>query len=140
MAVVKTRLSRQYVYLPFAGSNVNLGAATVHRVAFVSDPTSEPVDADWREAIVVTATNGTGGAPHSLWDDLLAAVAPGPGAAPAPPPDGAFAILVGPTRGDTVTTEDLAVGEYLAWSDTKVPGSDERPATWHGPVSIVAVA
>lgn len=115
--VTKPRLSRQYIYAPLTDLNFDLSTADVRRVAFMADATAEPGDADWREAIVVT----TG---HALYRAEVG---------------DALAILVGPARGDAVTTEDLAVGEYLMWSDTKVPTSDERITVWHGPVTIVAV-
>lgn len=115
MAAEKPYLSRQYVYAPLANLNVDLSTATLHKVAFMTSPTVEPADVDWLDAIVVT----TG---HALYDASIG---------------DALAILVGPARGDAVTTEDLAAGSYTMWSDWSIPGSDERNVDWHGTVTIV---
>lgn len=125
MAAVKTRLSRHYVYARFDPNKLDfdLAEATLHKVALMADPAEEPQDEDWHEAIVVTATSGDGGAPHSLWEKA--------GQIPS------LAVLVGPTRDDDVTGNvDKAAGRYLLWSDVKPPGSHERLTDWHGEVII----
>lgn len=111
----KPRLSRQYLYLPFSELSFDLSTADVHQVALMSDPTAEPAEADWLDAIVVTSG-------HDLYVESIG---------------DSLAILVGPDRGDTVDTEDLPAGEYTAWTDVSTPGSDERLADWHGTVTVV---
>ena len=111
----KSRLSRQYVYAPLTDLNFSLDTATVHKVAFMSNPDVEPQEVDWVEAEVITSG-------HSLYDQAIG---------------NALAVLVGPARGDDVTSEDLSAGEYLLWSDVSVPSSDERIVVWHGPVEVI---
>lgn len=117
----KSRLSRKYVYAPLTDLSVDLETATLNKVALLTDPAVEPSDADpddWIDGIVVTQT----GANSSLWVEEIG---------------DAIAILVGPERGDATGSTDLASGEYMMWSDWKVPGSDERHVEWHGKVTIV---
>lgn len=125
MAATKTRLSRQYLYARFQADRLdfNLDEAEIHRVALMADPAVEPEDEDWHEAMIVTATSGTEGAPHDLWEAA--------GEVPS------LAVLVGPTRDDDVSGNvDLAGGNYLLWSDVKHPDSDERLTDWHGIVTV----
>ena len=125
MAVTKPYLSRQYIYAPLTGLNFNLNSATIARIAFMPNTTTQPADADWFNAIVVTSTNGTGGAPHALYKAAIG---------------DSLAILVGPLRtGETgITTRDLPAGVYLMWVDVGgVTGSDERYVDWSGSVTIV---
>lgn len=112
----KQQLSRQYVYAPLSDTSFDLADADVAQVAFMTDATTEPTDTDWVSAIVVDDT-------HELYDADIGE---------------ALAVLVGPARGDTVTTEDLATGDYTVWSDVSTPGSDERLVSIHGTLSITA--
>ena len=111
----KPRLSRQYVYCPFASLNFNLGDADVKRVALMDEAGVEPAEEDWIEAIAVSEG-------HEFYVSEI-----GP----------ALALLVGPDRGDNVTTEDLPLGTYQCWTDSSVPSSDERIVELHGTINVV---
>lgn len=97
-------LSREYVYIGISGLNVAVADITVHQLAFMGAG-EEPLEADWEDAILVDDDT------HPLW---RASIGP------------AYAILIGPDRGDVVTTLDLPDADYQVWTDTKVTGSDER--------------
>jgi len=107
--------SRQYLFVRFADTSFDLAATNVHRVAFVGAGV-EPSEEDWVEAEVVV--DG-----HPLWRPDIGE---------------AFALLVGPDRGDPVTTRDLPVGVHQCWSDSSTPDSDERIVELHGTVTVVS--
>ncbi|MCA1806993.1 MAG: hypothetical protein LC687_03950 [Actinobacteria bacterium] len=109
-------LSRQYVYAAFDSLNFDLSTADVHKIAFLTDPLVAPADTDWEEAIVVDST-------HPWYISAFA--------------EGALALLVGPARGDTVTTLELAAGSYVMWTDVSTPTSDERVVSFHGTIEVV---
>lgn len=111
----KPRLSRQHLYAPFADLNFDLATANVHQVALMGAGI-EPAELDWLDAVVVT----TG---HALYREDVG---------------DALAVLVGPERGDVVTTNDLDAGTYQVWTDTSVPASDERVVEVHGTITVVA--
>lgn len=111
----KPRLSRQYLYVRFADLSFDLATADVSRVALL-DAGVEPQEEDWIEATVVT--NG-----HVLYRADVG---------------DAFALLIGPTRGDAVDTNDLEPGTYQCWTDTSTPDSDERIVEVHGTITVTA--
>lgn len=113
----KLTLSREYLYCPLANLNFDPAELDVHRVAFKDDPGTEPDEEDWLVAIVVDNDE------HPLWRPDI-----GP----------ALVILVGPARGDTVTTEDLAPGDYQVWLEVSTPDSDERPVRRPGTLTVTA--
>jgi hypothetical protein len=102
--VTKLQLSREYLYIPVADMNVTIASLTLQRIAFITTPGTPPTDPDWKNALAVD--NGDPQYVPSIGDSLV--------------------ILVGPLRGDSVTTQDLAVGTYEVWVEVKVTGSDER--------------
>ncbi|MCA1806526.1 MAG: hypothetical protein LC687_01485 [Actinobacteria bacterium] len=112
-------LSRQYVYAAFDSLNFDISTADVHRIAFLTDPLVAPADGDWEEAIVVDDS-------HPWYIQSFGA--------------GALALLVGPARGDAVTTLELAEGLYVMWTDVSTPTSDERVVSFHGTVEVVVGA
>ncbi len=99
----KPELSREYLYIPMTNMNFDVADLDVHQVAFTEEGVA-PLELDWLEAIAV--------------DELHALYRPSIGQS--------LAILVGPTRGDSVTTEDLAPGDHQVWVDVAIPTSDER--------------
>lgn len=109
----KPRLSREYVYVPFTGMNFDVTDLIVNRIAFMAEGV-EPTDGDWITAIVVDAV------------DPLFVSSIGEG----------LALLVGPDRGESVVTEDLALGDYQAWVEAAITGSDERVVRVAGTLSI----
>lgn len=109
----KPYLSREYVYVPFTGMNFDVADLVVNRIAFMAEGV-EPLDADWIDAIVVDAVDPI----------FVASIGEG------------LALLVGPDRGDAVTTEDLALGDYQVWVEASVTGSDERVVRVAGTLSI----
>ena len=99
----KPTLSREYLYVPFTNMNFDVDDLAVNQIAF-TDAGVAPAELDWEPAIVVNSL-------HALY---VASIGEG------------LAILVGPTRGDTVTTVDLAAQDWQVWIDAAVTGSDER--------------
>jgi hypothetical protein len=99
----KPTLSREFLYVPFDQMNMPVASLTVNRLAFMPAGT-EPVEGDWDPAI-----------PVDTGDPLYVSAI-----------GDALVMLIGPTRGDSVTTNDLAEGDYQVWVDAKVSGSDER--------------
>lgn len=110
------QLSRQYVYAAFDSLNFSIADADVHRIAFLNDPELAPSESDWNEAIVVDDE-------HQWYTSEFGA--------------GALAILVGPERGDIVTTLELQPGLYVMWTDLSTPTSDERVVSFHGTIEVV---
>jgi hypothetical protein len=106
-------LSREYVYIGIADLNVTVADITLSKLAFL-DAGIEPVDADWEDALVVDV------------GDPLYRASVGP----------AYVILIGPARGDAVTTLDLPDDDYQVWTDTKVTGSDERIVRIAGTLTV----
>lgn len=90
-------LSRELVYVKLSELNVIAGSLTIHALAFKDTPGVSPSEVDWIDATVTTK-------------------------------DGvdALAVLVGPTRGDTVTTNPLADADYQVWIDASEDVSGER--------------
>jgi hypothetical protein len=111
----KPELSREYLYVPFSAMNFEVADLVVNGVAFTAAGV-EPIEDDWIDAIVV----------DELHDLYVSSIGEG------------LAVLVGPERGDTVTTEDLAAGEYQVWIDAAVTGSDERVVRTAGILTVVA--
>lgn len=107
-------LSREYVYIGISDLNVVVADINYNKLAFMAAGV-EPVDADWEDAILVDDDT------HPLWRPSV-----GP----------AYAILIGPARGDAVTTLDLPDDDYQVWTDTKVTGSDERIVRIAGTLTI----
>lgn len=122
MPATLSALARQYVYVPFTNLvGFTMDTVTYARLAFLTDPTAVPVDADWKTPIIV------GSSAHALWVKA--------GSVPS------LAILIGPARGDVVTTVELALvnaatTDYQVWWDLKVPNSDERPTDSAGVLTI----
>ena len=111
----KPTLSREYLYVPMANMNFDVEDLDVHEMAFKSAGV-EPLDADWITAIAVDTT-------HPLYVSSIGE---------------SLALLVGPTRGDAVTTENLALGDYQVWIDAAIPTSDERVVRLAGVLSITS--
>lgn len=109
----KPRLSREYVYIPMGGIGYDVDDLTVNAIAF-KGAAEEPAEIDWIDAIVVNAA-------HAIYDPAIGE---------------SLALLVGPDRGDTVTTEDLPNGDYQMWVDAKIPTSDERIVRVAGVLTI----
>lgn len=109
----KAQLSREYLYIPLASMNFDVNDLVVNGVAFKAAGVV-PAEIDWRTAIVVDNT-------HPIYKPSI-----GEG----------IALLVGPARGDLVTTEDLANGDYQVWVDLSVMGSDERVVRTAGILTI----
>ena len=114
--VTKMQLSRDYIYVPITEMNVTPASISLQRIAFMDTPGEVPLDADWVNAILADDS----GDPQ--W---VAEFGP------------SFVVLVGPDRGDTVTSEDLAAGTYQVWVELKVTGSDERPVRIAGTLEVV---
>jgi hypothetical protein len=113
---IKPQLSREYLYVPFDQmEGLDVDDLVVSRLAFM-DAGVEPAELDWIDAIIVGSL------------DPLYVPAIGE----------AIALLVGPDRGDSVTTEDLAIGDYQVWVDAAVTGSDERIVRVAGLLEITA--
>lgn len=100
---VKPELSREYLYVPMANMNFDVDDMDVHNIAFTAAGVA-PLEVEWIVAIAV-------GSLDPLYQPSIGE---------------ALAILVGPDRGDTVTTEDLVAGDYQVWVDVAIPTSDER--------------
>jgi len=111
----KPRLSRENLYIPFTAMNFDPADLVVNQIAF-TDEGVEPAELDWLDAIPVEDT------------DPAYVVSIGEG----------MYILVGPTRGDSVTTEDLPLGDYQVWVDVAVTGSDERIVRVAGLLEVTA--
>lgn len=109
----KPRLSREYIYVPMGGIGYDVTDLTVNAIAFKA-AAEEPAEIDWIDAIIVDST-------HAIYEPSIGE---------------SLALLVGPDRGDTVTTEDLALGDYQMWIDAKIPTSDERIVRVAGILSI----
>lgn len=106
-------LSREYLYFPLSQINFDISDLSLNRVAFKPAGVA-PEDADWIEATVVDDQ-------HSLFDPDI-----GEG----------LALLVGPDRGDEVTTQDLGVGSYQCWVEVSTDASDERVVRIAGTLTI----
>lgn len=109
----KPTLSREYLFVPFTDMNFDVSDLDVHEMAFKAAGV-EPAEVDWIEAIKVDSG-------HALYQASI-----GEG----------LALLIGPTRGDAVTTNNLALGDYQVWIDAAVPSSDERVVRVAGVLSI----
>lgn len=109
----KPYLSREYLYVPFTAMNFVVADLSVNRMAFKAAGV-EPLDGDWNVAIKVTVG-------HAIY---VASIGEG------------LALLVGPLRGDSVTSFDLALGDYQVWVEARVPTSDERVVRVAGVVTI----
>ena len=114
--VTKLQLSRDYLYVPITDMNVNPASISLQRIAFMDTPGGVPLDGDWNNAILVDDA----GDPQ--WVASIGI---------------SFVILVGPLRGDAVTSEDLPVGTYQVWVELKITGSDERPVRIAGTLEVV---
>ena len=112
----KPQLSREYVYVPFTQMNMEVADLSLQQIAFIDTPGTEPAEIDWIPAIAVDSV-----------DPLYV-----------PSIGEAITLLVGPDRGDAVTTEDLPDGDYQVWIDAAVTGSDERIVRVAGILTINA--
>ena len=113
---IKPYLSREYLYVPFDEmTGLDVDDLTVLRLAF-TDAGVEPTDPDW---IVAEAA----GSLDPLYVSSIGE---------------AIVLLIGPERGDVVTTEDLAIGDYQVWVDAAITGSDERIVRVAGLLEITA--
>lgn len=113
---IKPQLSRDYMYVPFDNmTGLDVDDLVVSRVAFM-DAGVEPAEIDWIDAIIAGSA-----------DPLFV-----------PSFGEAIVLLVGPDRGDAVTTEDLAIGDYQVWVDAAVAGSDERIVRVAGLLEVTA--
>ena len=103
----KPRLSREYLYVSLSNMNVTVATLTTHNIAFTTAGV-EPLDSpsDWELATVVTLALEPDLYVSSIGDSL--------------------AVLVGPARGDAVTTIDLTTGDHQVWVEVGEPASDER--------------
>jgi hypothetical protein len=115
MPVTKPELSREYLYVAMDNMNFDVTELDVHQIAFTAEGI-EPTEPDWLEAIPVDAL-------HALFVSSIGE---------------SLAILVGPTRGDSVTTEDLVEGDYQVWIDVAIPTSDERVVRTAGILEVTA--
>jgi hypothetical protein len=109
----KPQLSREYLYVPMSQMNFDVDDMDVHQIAFTAEGI-EPAELDWIVAFAV-------GSADPLYQPSIGE---------------ALAILVGPTRGDSVTTEDLADGDYQVWVDVAIPTSDERVVRTAGILTV----
>lgn len=100
---VKPELSREYLFVPMSQMNFDVTDLDVHNMAF-TDAGVAPLEPAWLDAIVVDTLSPLYQA--SIGESL--------------------ALLVGPDRGDVVTTEELVAGDYQVWIDVAIPTSDER--------------
>lgn len=111
----KPTLSREYLYVPLTQINFDVADLDVNQMAF-TDAGIEPTEPDWITAIVVDDTS-------PLFDASIGE---------------SIALLVGPERGDVVTTEELGAGDYQVWIDVSVPSSDERVVRVAGTLTVSA--
>lgn len=106
-------LSREYLWVPVTNLNFVVADITLSKLAFL-DAGIEPVDGDWEDAEVVDVGD----------PDYDADIGP------------ALRILIGPARGDAVTSLDLPDDDYQVWVDVKVTGSDERVVRIAGTLTV----
>lgn len=99
----KPQLSREYLYIPMSQMTFDVDDMDVHQVAFTAAGVA-PLEVEWIQAIAV-------GSAHALYRPTIGE---------------SLAVLVGPDRGDIVTSEDLTAGDYQVWVDVAIPTSDER--------------
>lgn len=111
----KATLSREYLYIPLSEMNFVVADLNLHRVAF-KDAGVEPLDGDWIDAIVVDSQ-------HALYKASIGA---------------AVAVLIGPARGDAVTTNDLTAQDWQVWVEVSTAASDERVVRVAGTLTISA--
>ena len=110
----KPTLSREYLYVPFTNMNFVVSTPRRPRDGVQSGRGANRWTPTGSTAITVSST-------HPLYVSSIGE---------------SLALLVGPTRGDAVTTENLAVGDYQVWVDAAVPTSDERVVRVAGVLSI----
>lgn len=111
----KPTLSREYMYVPIEDMNVVAADLVVNGLAFMTAG-AEPEEADWQSAMIVDTGDPLFNA--DIGDSLV--------------------LLVGPTRGDSVTTLDLTPEDYQVWVDVAVTGSDERIVRIAGTLEVSA--
>jgi hypothetical protein len=90
-------LSRELVFVKLSELNVTAGSLVINRIAFIDTPGTSPSDPDWLDATVTTKDA-----------------------------EDALAVMIGPTRGDTVDTEPLADGDYQVWIEVSESTAGER--------------
>lgn len=90
-------LSREIVYVKLSQLNLDPQNLTVHQIAFIDTPGTSPEEEDWLTA-TVTEKDGTP----------------------------ALAVMVGPERGDSVSTNELEDADYQVWVDVSVDTTGER--------------
>lgn len=111
----KPTLSREYIFVPLSEINFDVADLNLHRMAFTAAGI-EPTDPDWIDAIAVDDT-------HALFNGTIGE---------------AVALLVGPARGDAVTTEDLTAGDHQVWVEVSTAASDERVVRVAGTLTVSA--
>lgn len=113
----KLALSRENLYFPLGDINFAIGDLNLHRVAFMAAGVA-PTDPDWIVATVVDDA-------HPLFDPAIGV---------------GLALLVGPARGDAVSTEELGVGTFQCWVEVSTAASDERVVRVAGSLTITETA
>lgn len=111
----KATLSREYLFVPLSNINFAIADLDLHRMAF-KDAGVEPLDGDWITAIKVDSA-------HALYQASIGE---------------SVALLVGPARGDTVTTEDLTAQDWQVWVEVSTAASDERVVRVAGTLTVSA--
>jgi len=113
--VSKPTLSREYIYVPLADLNFTVADLDLHRVAFTNAGV-EPLDGDWNVATVIDSA-------HARYQASIGE---------------AIEIMVGPDRGDAVTTFDLAAQDWQVWIEASTATSDERVVRVAGTLTVSA--
>lgn len=111
----KATLSREYLYIPMSEINFAIADLNLHRMAFTNAGV-EPTDPDWVDAIKVDSA-------HALYKASIGE---------------AIALLVGPARGDVVTTKDLTAQDWQVWAEVSTAASDERVVRVAGTLTVSA--
>lgn len=111
----KATLSREYLYIPLSNINFAMADLNLHKVAF-KDAGVEPLDGDWITAEVVTSA-------HALYQASIGE---------------SIAVLIGPARGDAVSTNDLAAQDWQVWCEVSTAASDERVVRVAGTLTVSA--
>lgn len=111
----KATLSREYLFIPIDQLSFAIADLNLHRIAF-KDAGVEPLDADWIVAIKVDSA-------HALYQASIGE---------------SIAVLVGPARGDAVSTNDLAAQDWQCWCEFSTASSSERVVRVAGTLTVSA--